>query len=61
MEKFLSESELNVIRGKVMIGMATRDEMLSVFEHLDSIEYVLDDPDYPMFVEGWRQIFGLPE
>lgn len=63
MKKFLSEAKLNEIRGKVLVGMATRDEMLCVFEHLDSMEYVLNDSDMDdtFGTEGWREFFGLPE
>jgi len=58
---FLSERELNIIRGKVLVGHANRDEVLSVFAHLDAIENALDEgDDMDMFgTEGWRHWMGM--
>ena len=53
---FLSDSELNYIRGKASVGHATVEEIRSVFEHLDALEMKLDELDYEDFfgTEGWR-------
>lgn len=61
--KFLTDRELNIIRGKVLVGHATRDEMLSVFFHLDMLEHKLDEADGEdaLGTEGWRHYFGIPE
>ena len=60
---FLTERELNIIRGKVMAGHATKDEMLSVFAHYDELEEKLDNADCDDFFsdEGWRHWAGLPD
>ena len=62
MAKFLQESKLNEIRGKVLVMKATRDELLAVFGHLDALELRLDaaDEDDALGTEGWRHWMGLP-
>jgi len=62
-KRYLSERELNIIRGKAMCGHATPNEILSVFGHLDELELQLtyfDNKDY-FGTEGWRRQFGLPD
>lgn len=61
--KFLTERQLNIIRGKASVGMATTKEILSVFEHLDKLEMALDEKDSEDFfgTDGWRILFGLAE
>lgn len=61
--KFLTDKQLNTIRGKVSVGKATTKEILSVFEHLDKLEMALDEKDAEDFfgTEGWRNFFGLSE
>jgi len=60
-DRALSEKELNIIRGKVLVGHATIQEMLSVFFHLDMLEMRLDDADERdlLGTEGWRHWMGL--
>lgn len=60
--QYLSERELNIIRGKAMVGHASIKEILSVFRHLDELELQLDDFDNDDFfgTEGWRHQFGIP-
>lgn len=52
---------LNTVRGKVLAGRATREELLLVFEHLDELEMFLDDHDEDdvFGTEGWRHAIGL--
>lgn len=59
----LSDSDLNVIRGKSLVGRATISDVLSVFAHLDAIEQKLDelDEEDTFGTEGWRSYFGVPE
>jgi hypothetical protein len=59
--KLLTDKELNIIRGKVMVGGATIAEILSVFGHLDAMEDKLDELDEQDFMgtEGWRHYLGL--
>ena len=61
--RFLTEQQLNIIRGKVMGHAATVEEILSVFAHLDDLEYRLDEADNEdiLGTEGWRHWVGYPE
>jgi len=60
---FLTERELNTIRGKSLVGAATPNEILRVFGHYDLLERKLDeaDEDDAYGTEGWRHRFGLPD
>ena len=60
---YLTEKELNIIRGKSLVGKASPKEILSVFEHLDFLELALDELDQDDFfgTEGWRHRFDLPD
>ena len=62
-KKYLKDSELNIIRGKSMVGKAVPREILSVFAHLDELEMQLDELDGEDYfgTEGWRHSFGLPD
>jgi hypothetical protein len=46
-----------------MAGAATPDQILSVFAHLDDLEYKLDEADNEdmLGTEGWRHWVGYPE
>ena len=61
--RFLTARELNIIRGKVLVGHASTEEILSVFHHLDLLEFALDDADNNdmLGTEGWRHFVGLPD
>jgi hypothetical protein len=61
--KYLTDRQLNIIRGKASVGKATPKEILSVFEHYDKIEIELDERDGEDYfgTEGWRHAFGLPD
>lgn len=61
--KLLSDRELNTIRGKALVGHASKEEILSVFGHLDALEEKLDETDCDDFfgTEGWRHFFGHPD
>jgi hypothetical protein len=61
--RLLTEKEINIIRGKAMVGHASVEELLSVFFHYDLIEMKLDeyDGDDAFGTEGWRHRFGLPD
>lgn len=62
MNDFLTERELNIIRGKAMVNAATVEEILSVFAHLDALEARLDEADEDDYLgpDGWRHWVGLP-
>lgn len=61
--KYLTDRELNIIRGKAMVGKATVKEIMSVFEHYDKIEMELETRDSEDYfgTEGWRHAFRLPD
>jgi hypothetical protein len=61
--KYLTEKQLNIIRGKAMVGKATPAEILSVFEHYDKLEMELEARDAEDYfgTEGWRHAFHLPD
>ena len=61
--KLLSDRELNIIRGKALVGHASRDEIMSVFGHIDAMEEKLDETEQDDFygTEGWRRFFGHPD
>ena len=60
--KYLTEKELNIIRGKASVGHATPAEIQSVFQHYDKLEMKLTDLSHDDFfgTEGWQHFFGLP-
>lgn len=61
--KYLTQKQLNIIRGKASVGKATAKEILSVFQHYDMIEMELDNRDCEDYfgTEGWRHAFKLPD
>lgn len=63
--KYLTQRELNYIRGKALVGHATPKELLSVFSHYDLLESKLDeadnDNDDVYGTDGWRHYFGIPD
>jgi hypothetical protein len=52
---------LNTVRGKALVGHASPEEILKVFEHIDALEMFLDehDEDDVFGTEGWRHAIGL--
>lgn len=63
MNGLLSSKELNIIRGKNLVGKASKEEIFKVFGHLDELEIQLDELDYDdqLGTEGWRHRFGHPD
>ena len=61
--RLLSKRELNIIRGKTMVGHATVEDSMSVLNHLALLEMKLDElGDEDFFgTEGWRHFFAIPE
>ena len=57
------ERFLNTIRGKVLAGHATREELLAVFGHIDALEALLDtaDEEDAFGTEGWRHRLGIDD
>jgi hypothetical protein len=61
--RLLTEKELNIIRGKAIVGKASPAELMSAFAHWDLIENELDERDEQDYfgTEGWRHAFRLPD
>ena len=57
------EKELNIIRGKTLVGHATKEDIFKIFEYLDILEDHLNELDYDdiLGTEGWRHRFGVGE
>ena len=54
--KAQKDSVLNIIRGKNLVGKATKQDVFVLFEHIDALETLLDetDQDDVFGTEGWR-------
>lgn len=61
--RLLSEKDINIIRGKAIVGHATPQELMQVFGHWDLMEAKMDEIEGDDFfgTEGWRHFFGLPD
>lgn len=55
------ESVINTIRGKNLVGHATKEEVSKLIEHIDALEQWLDKLDLEDFfgTEGWRHHVGI--
>lgn len=60
--RLLSDREVNILRGKALVGAMDREDQLALCEHLNFIEMALDERDADDFfgTEGWRHAFGIP-
>jgi len=56
----VSEQELSVIRGKVLGGVASKSELIKVFEFIDVLEELLDSGKLVRgkSTAGWRVTIG---
>lgn len=56
-----TDKTINTIRGKNIVGHATKEDVLKLFEHIDALEMFLDerDGDDTFGTEGWRHAVGL--
>jgi hypothetical protein len=57
------EATLNIIRGKNLVGKASKDDVLKVFAYIDLLEMKLDEADFDdtFGTEGWRHYFGIAD
>lgn len=62
--RLLTEKELNILRGKALVGHCDRDEQLALCHHITTLEMKLDEAE----MEGnmiqdkpWREAFGMEE
>ncbi|WP_065091468.1 hypothetical protein [Rhizobium leucaenae] len=55
------EKTLNIIRGKNLVGAADKVDVFKLFDHIDALEFMLDEADADDFfgTEGWRHHLGL--
>jgi hypothetical protein len=56
-----TDKVLNTIRGKNLVGAASKEDIFLLFEHLDALEMLLDEGDEndAFGTEGWRHELGL--
>lgn len=59
--KLRPEKELDMIRGKMMVAAATREEMANFLTYVAIIEGLLEETDCDDYfgTEGWRHKIGL--
>jgi len=52
---------INTIRGKNIVGKATKEDVLILFDHIDALEMFLDEYECEdtFGTEGWRHAIGL--
>lgn len=57
----ITDKELNIIRGKALVGAATEEEVMAVFDRLDAMADLMDgaDQDDAFGTEGWRHALGI--
>jgi len=63
MKKLKSLKELNIIRGKMMVGAATAEEQRDFFTYVNEIEELVEEASIEDFygTEGWQHRLGLDE
>lgn len=56
-----TDKSLNIIRGKNLVGKATKIDVDKLIEHIDALEMFLDEADDndTFGTEGWRHAIGL--
>jgi hypothetical protein len=61
MPRPLDMSELNVIRGRTSVAMATQEDVAALLSHIKALEALLDegDEDDAFGTEGWRHRLGI--
>lgn len=60
MKQLLSEREINMIRGKLLAGHATLDEVSDFLFYVGKLEMLVEDASIEDFygTEGWRHRIG---
>ena len=61
MPKFHSDRSINIIRGKNLVGAATKKDVALLLDHIEALEAFLDrwGEDDRFGTEGWRHTAGL--
>ena len=57
----IKEKELNIIRGKNLVELASKEDIDLLFAYIDFLETKLDeaDSDDAFGPSGWRHYFGI--
>lgn len=61
-QRFLTESEVNIMRGKNLGDALTKNDLHDLFNHVDMLESLLDeqiDTEDFFGTEGWRKHVGI--
>jgi hypothetical protein len=60
---FLTEKEVNIIRGKALGNACSQKDILDLCGHIDQLEMMLDEASEEDFfgTEGWRHRAGIDE
>lgn len=55
-----TDKELNIIRGKALVGKTSKEEVMRVFQALDDLEELCDELDLEdaFGTQGWRYMVG---
>jgi hypothetical protein len=58
-----TDKTINTIRGKNLVGKATKEDILKLFEYIDALEMFLEEQDDndTFGTEGWRHAIGLSD
>lgn len=59
--KAQGDKVINTIRGKNLVGAATKSDVDKLFFHIDALEMLLEEIDEADFfgTEGWRHRLGI--
>jgi hypothetical protein len=52
-----TDKDISIIRGKNLVGKATKADVNILLDHIDALEDFLDEHDQG--TEGWRRRIGL--
>ncbi len=61
MPKIHEDSLINTIRGRNLVGAASKEDVEKLFEHIDAMEVMLDETDLDDYfgTDGWRHRVGV--
>lgn len=56
----MTEKEINIIRGKLLVNAATQDEIFTFIEYVSEIESLVEEASLEDFygTEGWQHRLG---
>jgi hypothetical protein len=62
--KFLTKSQVDIIRGRASVDSATPSDVGKLLAHIDALEKLLTeeiDPEDVLGTEGWRHHVGIED